>query len=419
MEKQQIPLMPTGPLMQHIAIVNSNVLEDIPHFVQQWSSQRIVLVASRSMANASNSTLKELEKSLGKSLAATKLGVGSHSPYVDVLEIAKLLQEHDADLLISIGSSSYSDACKAARLLAVTLSGGHLTAEGVTSLIDVKKGRTKSGILKDPTARLILVPCTLSASEYNPVSSATAPRGKKEHFGDGWDHIAAAADVVLLDPKVASTVPERIWLESGARAVDHCVESIVTKAISEEGRQIVLKALVDLIKGLKAYKACREADVTNDNVEFLEAISKCQTGARQAISSILCYGSRMGPSHAIGHQLGSVGKVPHGLTSCICLPAVLRYEKRHPNSDFWDIKRQEDVLKVINQELGWNQGDAGDAVEEFYKSLGLPTRLKEVGVEDQKAVRQIAEQTLTDIWGNGEPQMTKIEEVLEVLDQVR
>lgn len=127
----------------------------------------------------------------------------------------------------------------------------------------------------------------------------------------------------------------------------------------------------------------------------------------------------MGPSHAIGHQLGSVGKVPHGLTSCVCLPAVLRYERQHPNSKFWDVKRQEDVLEVINRELGWNQADAGDAVEEFYKSLGLPTRLSEVGLNDEKAVRQIAEQTLTDIWGNGEPQLTQVGEVLEVLHPVR
>ena len=416
--RQQIPLMPTGPLSQRSTIVNANVLEDIPKLTSQWSSGRILLVASRSLAK-NQSTVQDLQKALGSTLAATKLGVGSHSPYADVLDVARLLQKHDADALVCIGTSSYSDACKAARLLAATLPPNQLTVEGINSIMDFKKGRTKSGALKDPKAKLILVPCSLSASEYNPVSSATDPNGKKEHFGDGVHHLSAAADYVLLDPAVAATVPENIWLESGARAIDHCVESIVSKATQDEGVKIALEALSALIFGLQKYKTCHTRKAANDDVELLEAISACQVGARKAISTIICYGSKMGPSHAIGHQLGSVGHVAHGLTSCVCLAGVLRYEKRHADSRFWNVPRHEDVLKAFNRELGWEESEAGEAVERFYRSLGLATRLKEVGVTSEKAIRQIAEQTLTDIWGNGEPQMTKIEEVLEVLDDVR
>lgn len=418
LERREIAQMPTGPTSKLKAIVNGSILEDVPDLVAQWNCRSVVLVASRSMSERST-VLQDLKKSLGDNFVAEKIGVGSHTPYADVLAIAKILQDKDADCLVSIGSSSYSDACKIARLLAATLPADQLTADSITSLMDLKKGRTKPGELKDPTMKLILVPCTLSASEYNPISSATDLRGKKEHLGESVEQVPAAADVVLLDPAIIATVPQNVWLESGARAIDHCVESIVSTRVGEEGTKIARNSLAMLIEGLKRYKTAREQNISSDDQEMLTAISSCQAGARGACSTLICYQSRMGPSHAIGHQMGSVGKVPHGLTSCVGLPAVLRYEKRHPESKHWDVERQKDVLQVFNMELGWNENDAGTAVEKFYKQLGLPTKLSEVGVTDERAIEQIARQTLTDIWGNGEPQLTKLEEVLEVLRDAR
>lgn len=418
LKRQQIPQVPAGPTSKLKAIVNGNVTEDVPNLVSQWQCERVVIVASRSMSEKSR-VLQDLKKSLGTKVVGEKIGVGSHTPYPDVLEITKILQMEKADCLVSIGSSSYSDACKIARLLAPTLRPQQLTADAITSLMDLKKGRTKPGVLREPTAKLILVPCTLSASEYNPISSATDPRGKKEHFGESIEHVAAAADVILLDPAIIDTVPQNVWLESGARAIDHCVEAMVSTRVGDEGTKVAQDSLADLIRGLSRYKAAREQNPLPDGTQMLDAVSSCQVGARGAISTLICYQSKMGPSHAIGHQMGSVGQVPHGLTSCIGLPATLRYEKKHPESKHWDVQKQQRVLDVYNKELGWNESDAGTAVENFYRQLGLPTKLSEVGVTDEKAIHQIAQQTLTDIWGNGEPQLTEVEEVLEVLSTAR
>ena len=86
--------------------------------------------------------------------------------------------------------------------------------------------------------RLILVPTSLSASEWNAVSSATNSHGKKQHFGS-WDE--GQADLILLDPDVASTSPEVLWLSSGVRCVDHFVETACNPLSGQKGYEEVQK----------------------------------------------------------------------------------------------------------------------------------------------------------------------------------
>src|SRR5690606_34013573 len=85
----------------------------------------------------------------------------------------------------------------------------------------------------------------------------------------------------------------------------------------------------------------------------------------------LMSGVPMGISHAIGHVIGSVFDVPHGLTSCIALPAVMQF----------NYEAAPDRLEAIAKALGGSKGsDAPDLLREFIASLGLPTTMTEVGL---------------------------------------
>ena len=73
-----------------------------------------------------------------------------------------------------------------------------------------------------------------------------------------------------------------------------------------------------------------------------------------------------GASHGIGYLLGSIGSVPHGQTSCVMLPAVLKW-----NEDF-----QPEKHKIISKALGRPKLKAHEAVRELITDLGLPINLK-------------------------------------------
>lgn len=390
--------------VNHYAIFDASIHRDIPEYVTKWQCKRVVLVTSKSLYTQ-QTVIQTLQEKLGTSIVAIKVGVGAHSPYADVLEIAHLLQTHDADCLVSIGSGSYSDACKVAAYLASTMPPA-FTASDMEGMVDESKG---TGILKPATTKLILVPTSLSAGEWNGSGSCTNSEGKKQHFSLG-KHLLGGADLILLDPDVASTAPEIVWLSSGVRCIDHCVETICDLKVSKDAVEDALDGLTLMVKGLQEYV---QGQGRHDRTELLKGISEAQKASRQAIKGLLVYHSTFGPSHAIGHQLGSVGNVMHGLNSCILLGPVLKYTEEEKRS------RQALVQECFNKTLGWQESSAADACIRFVKTLGLPTRMSEVGVTEEDKIQKVAEKTLTDIWGGGKPQLTTKEEVMEILNMAR
>ena len=273
-------------------------------------------------------------------------------------------------------------------------------------LIDQQRG---SGLTKPASIKVILVPTSLSASEWNGSSSCTNPSGKKQHFSPGG-HRAAAADLILMDTMLASTAPEKLWLSSGVRCIDHCVETVTNTQCTSEAEHDALDGLAWMLRGLAEYHDGKDGE--GNRQAMLRGISECQRGSRQAIKGLIVHRNTFGPSHAIGHQLGSAAGVMHGITSCVILPAVLEYTQ--PRTE----EAQRKVLDVFNSTLEWEERSASAALVRFVKMLGLPTSLAEVGVRDSAVIEQIAEKTMTDVWGGGKASLNK-EDILEILNLAR
>jgi maleylacetate reductase len=116
-------------------------------------------------------------------------------------------------------------------------------------------------------------------------------------------------------------------------------------------------------------------------------------------------GAQMGASHAIGHSLGGVCGVPHGYTSCVMLPHVLRYNEPA------NAERQ----RLVSEAMGHPGEPAADVVSAFIGELGLPRSLREVDVTRER-FDAIAEHTMHDAWLYANPRkMSKPEDVLEIL----
>jgi maleylacetate reductase len=96
-------------------------------------------------------------------------------------------------------------------------------------------------------------------------------------------------------------------------------------------------------------------------------------------------GVTKGASHGIGHVLGGTAGVPHGYTSCVMLPHVLRFN-RPVNA-----ARQAWVAEA----LGMPGGEAADAVAALVGGLGLPQTLRDVGVRAEQ-LDVIAEGSMHD-----------------------
>ena len=101
--------------------------------------------------------------------------------------------------------------------------------------------------------------------------------------------------------------------------------------------------------------------------EDLAARAACQEAAWLSVMGGWS-GVPVGASHGLGYILGAARGVPHGITSCLTLHAVMRWNA--PVNEH----RQKDVAHILGGK------EAGPAIEAFVRGLGLPTRLPERGI---------------------------------------
>src|SRR4028119_1704132 len=146
----------------------------------------------------------------------------------------------------------------------------------------------------------VAVPTTLSGAEWaHRVGVTDEAAGKKSGFADPQ----AVPPVVLLDPDATVFTPERLWLSTGIRALDHAVEGFlyggdhpVTDVTGLEGA----RRLMDLLPISKA------------RPEDLGARAELQVAAWLSYFGPL--NTPMGLSHELGRRIGASYNVPHGGT---------------------------------------------------------------------------------------------------------
>ena len=117
-------------------------------------------------------------------------------------------------------------------------------------------------------------------------------------------------------------------------------------------------------------------------------------------------GVTKGASHGIGHMLGGSANVPHGYTSCVMLPSVLK----------WNASVNSDQQAVVSETLGRTGEPAAEAVGELIAGLGMPTRLRDVDIRKDQ-LQAIAEASMYDRWIPTNPrQIIDPAQVVEILE---
>ena len=237
------------------------------------------------------------------------------------------------------------------------------------------------------------------------------------HHKHGFLKPGMGAKLVILDAELCLSTPEYYWLSTGVRSVDHCVEalcSLKATTVSDKDAEEGLRLLVPSL--LKCQKD------PND----VEARHKCQMGVLLAMKSIRG-GIPMGGSHAIGHQLGPLG-VPHGVTSCIMCPAVMKYNIKHAGDQKLIQEKQKRILAILWSESNvadvlkreglTEDNDLGDVLGVIVGALGMPRTLNQVGIKEDQ-IPPLSKRALDDFWAQDNPiPLTEASQVREILEMV-
>ncbi len=344
---------------------------------QRLGANAVYVLAGRTLSRETD-VLDQVRDALGNKLAGICTELGAHTPRNDVVAAANAARSAGADLLATVGGGSVTDAAK---MVGLCLGNDVTRPEQLDAFRGETRpdGTTHRPPAKAPSVRSIAVPVTLSAGEFTAFAGCTdTTRQVKESYA----HPLMMPRTVILDPAIALHTPLWLFLSTGIRAVDHAVEDICSVNSQPFSDATSLHALRLLGRGLRATKADPASP---------EARLDCLVGAWLSI-----VGSQnnvqKGASHGIGHVLGGTAGVPHGYTSCVMLPHVLRYNAA-VNAD-----RQQ----WVSDALGHPDQPAADVVAALIAELGLPTRLRDVDVR-QDMLDRIAEGSMHDRWVHTNP----------------
>uniref|UniRef100_E6VH47 Iron-containing alcohol dehydrogenase n=1 Tax=Rhodopseudomonas palustris (strain DX-1) TaxID=652103 RepID=E6VH47_RHOPX len=346
-------------------------------------AQRALLMVSGTL-NRTTDEIAKIKDALGGRCAGVFDAMPAHTPRAAVIAATEQARAIQADIIVTVGGGSITDGAKAVQIC---------LANDISSAAEIDRVRNINAPVA-PKVRQISVPTTISGGEFSAIAGVTneATRVKEK-----LAHPLTMPRAAILDPAITLHTPEWLFLSTGIRAVDHCVEAICSREAHPYGDAQALRGLAMLATGLPRVKA----DPTD-----LDARLDCQIGAWLSMGA-LSSGVPMGASHGIGYVLGAVFDVPHGHTSCIMLPAVMR----------WNRAANRDRQALVSAAMGHPGQDAGDVLDALIRVLGMPRSLQDVNVGPEHFER-IATQAMGTPWVPRNPRPiegpAQVREILEL-----
>jgi maleylacetate reductase len=353
-------------------------------------AKRVFLLVSRTL-DRETSWVNDMRSALGDRYAGSFDGMPSHTPRPAVLEATAKARDVGADLVVTFGGGSGTDAGKMVRL---ALKHDIRTVEAFDRFV-VRVAPDGSRALVDyepPDVPQIAIPTTLSGGDFNPSAGATDTRTMLKEI---FRHPKLVPSTIILDPAVTVRTPRWLWLSSGVRALDHAVETVCAPKADHRSWSEAIPAIRMLARALP--KTYNDPNDLGARLDAQLAMWLSMEHNR--------FGVSMGASHGIGHVLGGTCDVPHGYTSCVMLPTVLRYnESASP-------ERQ----AMVSEAFGRPGEPAWKVVHEFVAGMDLPRTLSAVGVGPER-FETVAKAALLDHYLHTNPRpIHGIQDIMEIL----
>ncbi len=309
--------------------------------------QRALLVTGRSLANGDVG--RRVERALGRSHVGTFNGSRPHVPVESVQEAWEQARRVSADVVVALGGGSPIGTAKAVAV------------------------RTRSG----PTDAVVVVavPTTYSGSEMTPIFGTT-DRGRKEVVRDP----RTRPRLVLYDPELARDTPPELSASTGINAFAHCVEGLYSPSAGEEEHALALEGAQLLFSHLPL--SVQDPRNVFHRYRLFEGSMKAGLVLARADMAI---------HHGLVHTLGGRFDLPHGLLNAVVLPHAMRFNRSVGGTVYRDLASSLD-LPLKDLETVDIPEVVIEAVEEFIEGLGLPRRLRDLGVprEELPAVAEDA-----------------------------
>ncbi|MEN4930921.1 lactaldehyde reductase [Erwinia billingiae] len=313
------------------------------------------------------------------------------NPTISVVQQGvELFKTAGADYLIAIGGGSPQDTAKAIGIIINN-----------PEFADV---RSLEGFAdtRNPSVPIIAVPTTAGTAAEVTINYVITDEENRRKFVCIDPHDIPV--VAIVDAEMMASMPPSLKAATGIDALTHAIEGFTTKGAWELTDALHLKAMQIISRSLRASVA--------GDAKGVEDMALGQYIAGMGFSNV-----GLGLVHGMAHPLGAFYNVPHGVANAIILPHVMAWNAEYTGEKYRDIARAMNVPRVCGLSLSEVRVAAVDAVKQLSADVGIPARLRDVGMKEED-IAALAQAALDDVCTGGNPRDATLADITELYRQL-
>lgn len=357
-------------------IAGHAALENIPFELNSLGAKTVLIITDKGVR--SNQLLAPIEAAFENTEAKIKVifdDVPPDSSLFVVRDAARVYRENQCDAIIAVGGGSVIDTAKATNIL---------VSEGGDDLLQYSGAHN----LPRPLKPFFVIPTTSGTGSETTIAAVISDTEKNVKMPFASYHLLPNA--TILDPRMTLTLPPHLTAMTAMDAMTHAVESYTCMAANPISDAYATAAIKKISENL--FKVLDNPKDTEARLELAQA----STMAGIAFSNAM-----VGLVHSLGHALGAVAHLPHGLCMNLFLPYVLEYNKDVNGDKIAELLLPLAGAEVYAQTPVSQRADKTIAVlrdirNKVHELTKLPRTLQETGKVSQDQFTAIAEKALDD-----------------------
>jgi alcohol dehydrogenase len=357
-------------------IAGHQALEHLPFELSAVSVSRPMVITDKGVRGAGLLGLVEAIFSSSNLPVTTVFDdVPADSSLATVRKAAQSYRNNQCDCLIAIGCGSVIDTSKEVYIL---------VSEGGDDLLQYAGAHNLKRALKP----LFVVPTTSgTGSEVTMVAVISdLDAGVKIPFTSYY----LLPNAAVLDPRMTLTLPPLVTAATAMDALTHAIEAYTCLGANPMSDAYATAAIQKVSRNLLAVM---------DNPK--DAQGRLELAQASTMAGIAFSNSMVGMVHALGHSMGAICHLPHGMCMSILLPYVLEYNESENGTRIGEL-----LLPLGGPEVYAatpQSRRASRAVQiilllrdNLHERCGLPRTLQETGKVGMEQLESIADMAIND-----------------------
>ncbi len=302
-----------------------------------------------------------------------ELGGVQANPRLELVkEGIELTRKENVDFILAVGGGSVIDSAKAIAL-------GHDYQGDVWDFY--MDGIRPKQVL--PVGVVLTIPAAGSESSVATVISDDET-GLKRGYGD----LSLRPKFAILNPELTYTLPNYQTSCGVVDMIGHVIERYITNTKNVELTDRLCESVMTTV--------INNAQVAlNDNTDYASRAEIMWAGALAHNGLIGTGRVEDWASHGMEHQLSAVYDIAHGAGLAIMYPAWMKYVYKHDLPRFALFANKVFGVEVNDNNLEETALKGIQKLEEFYKSIDMPTRMSDIEIDDSNIELMAEKATVT------------------------